>query len=128
MLTTGRFEHLFGLLQAHGRLWGAARTALFGLVARALLVGLRLFELCPCFADDLVGGPLFGGHRRTDGLAEFMLHINWLRVLDTAERPQIDQGICHQLHPIVPLLNALKPQEEPLELVFPRKGPLDTHT
>ena len=26
-----------------------------------------------------------------------------------------------------PLLNALKPQEEPLELVFPRKGPLDTH-
>jgi hypothetical protein len=26
-----------------------------------------------------------------------------LRVLDTAERPQIDQGICHQLHPIVSL-------------------------
>ena len=52
---------------------------------------------------------------------------NWLRVLDTTERSQVDQGICHQLHPIVPLLNALKPQEEPLELVFPRKGPLDPH-
>jgi len=34
--------------------------------------------------------------------------INWLRVLDTAERPQIDQGICHQLHPIVSLLDAFK--------------------
>ena len=33
---------------------------------------------------------------------------NWLRVLDTAERPQIDQGICHQLHPIVSLLDAFK--------------------
>jgi hypothetical protein len=27
----------------------------------------------------------------------------------------------------VPLLNTLKPQEESLELVFPRKGPLDPH-
>jgi hypothetical protein len=27
----------------------------------------------------------------------------------------------------VALLNALKPQEEPLELIFPRKGSLDTH-
>jgi hypothetical protein len=52
---------------------------------------------------------------------------NWLRVLGTTERPQVDQGIGHHLHPIVPLLNALKPQEEPLELVFPRKGPLDPH-
>jgi hypothetical protein len=36
------------------------------------------------------------------------LQLNWLRVLDTAERPQIDQGICHQLHPIVSLLDAFK--------------------
>jgi hypothetical protein len=79
MLTPGRFEHLFGLLQAHGRLWRAARTAFFGLVARALLVGLRLFELFPCFADDLVGGPLFGGHRRGDRLAEFMLDMEQVR-------------------------------------------------
>src|SRR6202007_535854 len=47
LLTTGRFEHLFGVLQADRRLWGAARTALFGLVAPALLVDLRLFELFP---------------------------------------------------------------------------------
>src|SRR5947209_20520674 len=52
---------------------------------------------------------------------------NWLRVLDTAERSQIDQGICHQLHPIVSLLDAFKSEQQPLELVFPRKGPFDTH-
>src|SRR5215217_2847254 len=55
------------------------------------------------------------------------LLYNWLRVLDTAERPQIDQGICHQLHPIVSLLDAFKSEQQPLELIFPRKGPLDTH-
>src|SRR5438067_13833562 len=37
--------------------------------------------------------------------AEDIMTANWLRVLDTAERPQIDQGICHQLHPIVSLLD-----------------------
>src|SRR5262245_40675149 len=55
------------------------------------------------------------------------LIINWLRVLDTAERPQIDQGIGHQLHPIVSLLDAFKSKQQSLELVFPRKGALDTH-
>src|SRR5437016_13996227 len=55
------------------------------------------------------------------------LSINWLQVLDTAERSQVDQGICHQLHPIVPLLDAFKSEQQPLELVFPRKGALDTH-
>jgi hypothetical protein len=30
--------------------------------------------------------------------------FNWLQVLGTAERLQIDQGICHQLHAIMPLL------------------------
>src|SRR2546427_507632 len=57
----------------------------------------------------------------------FLPH-NWLRALDTAERPQIDQGICHQLHPIVSLLDAFKSEQQPLELVFPRKGPFDTHS
>src|SRR5262245_18820714 len=52
---------------------------------------------------------------------------NWLRVLDTTERSQIDQGICHQLHPIMSLLDAFKSEQQPLELVFPRKGALDTH-
>jgi hypothetical protein len=33
---------------------------------------------------------------------------NWLRVLGTTERPQVDQGIRHQLHPIVPLLDTFQ--------------------
>src|SRR5215467_8769642 len=53
---------------------------------------------------------------------------NWLRVLGTAECSQVDQRIRHQLHAIVPLLDALKSEQQPLELVFPRKRPLDTHT
>jgi hypothetical protein len=56
-----------------------------------------------------------------------MLADNWLRVVDAAERPQIDQGIGHQLHPIVSLLDAFKSKQQSLELVFPRKGPLDMH-
>jgi len=46
--TTGCFERLCGLLQAHGRLWGAAWTALFGLVVRAVQMRLDLRELLPC--------------------------------------------------------------------------------
>ena len=53
--------------------------------------------------------------------------INWLRVLGTAERSQIHQGVRHQLHPVVPLLDTFKSEQEPLELIFPRKGPFDTH-
>jgi hypothetical protein len=52
--------------------------------------------------------------------------LNWLRVLDTTERPQIDQGIGHQLHPIVSLLDEFKAEQQPLAFVLPRKGPLDT--
>jgi len=33
------------------------------------------------------------------------LTINWLQVLDTAERSQVDQRIRQQLHPIVPVLD-----------------------
>ena len=33
---------------------------------------------------------------------------NWLQVLYTAERSQVDQRIRHQLHPIVSLLDAFK--------------------
>ena len=53
--------------------------------------------------------------------------FNWLQVSGTAERSQVDQRIGHQLHPIVPLLDAFKAEQQPLELIFPRKGPLDTH-
>src|SRR5262245_44769045 len=50
---------------------------------------------------------------------------NWLQVLGTAERSQVDQRVCHQLHAIMPLLNAFKAEQQPLEFVFPCKGPLD---
>ena len=56
-----------------------------------------------------------------------IISISWLRVLDTTERSQVDQRIGHQLHAIVPLLDAFKSEQQPLELVFPGKGPLDTH-
>ena len=48
----------------------------------------------------------------------------WLRVLGTTERSQINQRICHQLHAIVPLLDAFKPQQQPLECILPCKDPL----
>jgi hypothetical protein len=51
--------------------------------------------------------------------------FNWLQVLGTAEGSQVDQGIGHQLHPIVALLEAFKSKQQPLEFVLPRKGPLD---
>ena len=50
-----------------------------------------------------------------------------MRVLGTAERSQIDQGVRPQLHARVPLLDALAPQQEPLERLFPGTGPFDTH-
>ena len=63
------------LLQARCRLWQAARTALVPLVVR-VLEGLghpveRLFYLRP----SLGGSPLFGGHGRRDGLAQFLLYM-----------------------------------------------------
>ena len=79
VLTTGRFERLLGLLQAHGCLWGAAWTALFGLVTRALRVGLHPFELLSGFGDGLVGGPLFGGHGTGDRFDQLVLHMEQVR-------------------------------------------------
>ena len=55
----------------------------------------------------------------------FITH-NWLQVLGTTETPQIDQGVRHQFHPVVALLDVLETQQQPLEFVLPRKRPLDT--
>src|SRR4030095_12742848 len=62
-------------------------------------------------------------------VTSFLLFLpcNWLRVSDTAERSQVDQRIGHQLHAIVPLLDTFKSEQQPLEFIFPCKGPLDTH-
>jgi hypothetical protein len=50
--------------------------------------------------------------------------MNWLQVLGGAEMPHINQGVRQQLHPVVPLLNVFKTEEQPLEFVLPRKRPL----
>ena len=53
--------------------------------------------------------------------------VNWLRVLDTTKCSQVDHRVCQQLHAIMPLLDAFKSEQQPLEFVLPRKGPLDPH-
>jgi hypothetical protein len=50
--------------------------------------------------------------------------MNWLRVLGTTETPQIDQGVRHQFHPVVALLDVLETEQPPLEFVLPCKRPL----
>ncbi len=79
VLTTRRFERLLDVIKAHGCLWGTARLAFFGCLVRGLPMRLHLLKLLPCLGDGLVGGPLFGGHRHEDGLAEFMLHMEHVR-------------------------------------------------
>jgi hypothetical protein len=80
-----------------------------------------------------VGGtaPRHGqGHSHTTSsikTSKQLLLNNWLRVLGTAESSQVDQHVCQQLHAIVPLLDAFKAEQQPFKLIFPRKGPLDTH-
>src|SRR5262245_50328290 len=39
--------------------------------------------------------------------------INWLRVLGVTETPQIDQGVRHQFHPVVALLDVLETEQQP---------------
>src|SRR2546427_12666322 len=72
--------------------------------------------MCPCSVHRIPARQVW--RKKTD---------NWLRVLDTAECSQVDQRVRQQLHAIVPLLDAFKSEQQPLELVFPRKRPLDTH-
>src|SRR5215831_8660891 len=64
---------------------------------------------------------------RPQTASDWQYRNNWLRVSDTAERSQVDQRIGQQLHAIVPLLDTFKAEQQPLELIFPRKGPLDPH-
>jgi NADH dehydrogenase/NADH:ubiquinone oxidoreductase subunit G len=49
-----------------------------------------------------------------------------LRVLCRTKPPQIDKGVGHQLHSVVPTLQVLESQQQPLELVFPGKRPVHT--
>ncbi len=56
----------------------------------------------------------------------WLTHWSYLEVLDTAERTQIDQRVPQQFHAVVSLLDAFKTEQQPLELVLPGKGPIDT--
>jgi hypothetical protein len=60
------------------------------------------------------------------GVFPRLLTINWLQVLGTTETPHIDQGVRHQFHPVVALLEVLETEEQPLEFILPRKRPLDS--
>ena len=51
------------------------------------------------------------------------MSIHWLRVLGTTETPLIDHGVGHQFHPVVPLLDVPKTEQQPFEFVLLRKGP-----
>ena len=67
--------------------------------------------------------PLVQMRQRAEIIAElFLFTPNWLQVLDTAERSQVDQRIRHQLHPIVSLLDAFKAEEQSFKFVLPGKG------
>ena len=37
-----------------------------------------------------------------------LVTVNWLQVLGITEMPQIDQGVGHQFHPVVALLDVLE--------------------
>ena len=79
VLTTGRFEHLLGVLQVHACLWGPARPALLRLVTRAWRVGLHPFELLPGFGDGLVCRPLLRGHGTGDRFDQLVLYMEHVR-------------------------------------------------
>jgi hypothetical protein len=46
-------------------------------------------------------------------------------VLGTAEWPHIDQGVRQSFHAKVSLLHVFKTKKQPIELILPRKGPID---
>src|SRR5271167_2137334 len=72
------------------------------------------------------GGVVQIGVAREAGLTlpERIMARSWLRVSGTTKMPQIDHGVGHQLHTVMSLLFELKAQQQPLELIFPREGPL----
>ena len=51
--------------------------------------------------------------------------LNWLRVIDPAELPPLDQGLGHQLHPLGARLDTFK-APPPFDFVRPRPGALAT--
>ena len=84
--------------------------------AWAVLVGVQM---------PGVGTPMIGGVAGEPEGLEQCFELKWLRVLGTTETPHIDQGVRHQFHPVVALLDVLETEQQPLAFVLPRKRPLD---
>jgi hypothetical protein len=68
--------------------------------------------------DDIIGGEKTLNFRKpflpevwVDADALDFLSDNWLQVLGTTKTPHIDQGVGHQFHPVVALLDVLEPEE-----------------
>src|SRR5712691_10591457 len=49
------------------------------------------------------------------------------RFLHVSRTYSVDHRLRQQLHPIVPLLDAFKTEQQPLAFVLPRTGPFDPH-
>ena len=114
--------HLGGLdrlaIDADGARRGLAPRLHAGLLTQCL----DHFSPCPVVAplgkvviDSAFGQQIVGKH----------IPFNWLQVLGTTETPHIDQGVRHQFHPVVTLLDVLETEKQALEFVLPRKRPLD---
>jgi len=58
-------------------------------------------------ALEQYGRRMFGAFKVYSEVRTMFYH-NWLRVLDTSESSQVDQRVGHQLHAIMPLLDAFK--------------------
>jgi hypothetical protein len=54
--------------------------------------------------------------------------MNWLRVVGTAKPAHIDQGVCHQVHAKMSLLNTLKTKKQPLEFLLNAFSPSGSST
>src|SRR2546425_12768351 len=109
------------LIVPSGRAWSGPkfRTKIRGFKTRLKCVKGRTALALP--ADELPANALW---QVVDFETSASLVFNWLQVLGTAEPAQIDQRVRQQLHPIVPLLDTFKAEQQALEFVFPRKGPL----
>jgi hypothetical protein len=95
--------------------------------------GLGFYAKSPAQAIYLNGSALSNGSTASSAgevvsiawdITNKLMGVSWLRILGAAKRSQINQRVGHQFHAIVPRLFELKAQQQPLELVFPCKGPL----
>jgi hypothetical protein len=115
---------------------GAARAREISLAIMGMISIISNFLLLACFILGAVAvvmifvrdskwlyehlyHPFLSGAVTVALVSLLPLALNWLRVLATAELPHVDQGVRHQFHAKMTLLNVFKTQEESLEFIFP---------